>query len=108
MAIHWRLKTLLSTKHAIFSAVGLQKKIIKETGVRISLQNICNLINGRPDLLRLDTAELLCTTLHCQLKDFLEIKGKTGHKITPGKLSYKNTPLGKRTSQVPNPKDYTS
>lgn len=108
MAIHWRLKTLLSTKHAIFSAVGLQKKIIKETGIRISLQNICKLINRKPTLLRLETAEIICTALHCQLSAFLEIKGKTGHKITPCKLSYKNTPLGKRTSHVPNPKDYTS
>lgn len=107
MAVHWRLKTFLSTKHGIYRATQLQKRIVKKTGVLISLQNICNYLNTKPKAIRLKTLELIVTALECDLSDFLEIKPA---KTDPGetkKLSYQNTPISKRAvKNFPNPKEY--
>ncbi len=110
MAIQWRLKTYLATKHGIFGAVVFQKKIVKQTGVLISIQNLCNYLEKKPKSVRLKTIEIICTALDCELNDFCEVKPKPSEKLTdpPQKLSYKNTPHSKRgISQFPNPKDYS-
>lgn len=108
MAVHWKLKTFLSTQHGIFSATELRKLIAKRTGVIISLQNLCNLINGHPTLLSLKTMEIICTGLDCSLADFLSITpGQYKRPKENKKLSYKNTPLSKRGGpQFPTPQDY--
>lgn len=108
MAISWRLKTYLATKHGIYGAVALQKKITKKTGVLISVQNLCNFLERKPKMLRLETIELLVTALDCQLEDFCKIT-PSEIKVTssPRKLSYQNTPLSKRgVKSFPDPKDY--
>jgi DNA-binding Xre family transcriptional regulator len=105
--INWRLKTYLATSHGIFDATSLQKRIVKKTGVLISIQNLCNYIDKKPKSIRLKTVELIVTALECKLSDFLEIRPS---EITIGettKLSYQNTPLSKRAiSQFPDPKNY--
>jgi DNA-binding Xre family transcriptional regulator len=106
MAISWRLKTLLSTKYSIHSSTEFKKKIEEKTGVVISLQNVCNLVNKKPVAIRLETIEIICTTLECKLKDFLQIKEKEIIKKTKKKLSFKNTPHSKRTNHFPDPEDY--
>lgn len=108
MAINWKLKTYLATKHSIYSATELRKKISKTTGVIISIQQLCNIIN-RPSTIRLSTMEIICTALQCQLSDFLQIVGKKSRRPENSqKLSYKNTPLCKRShNHFPDPKDYS-
>ena len=108
MAVHWRLKTYLATKHGIYGAVCFQKKIAKKTGVLISVQNLCNLLETKPKMLRLETIELLVTALECKLEDFCQI---TPSEVKPlaslRKLSYQNTPLSKRgVKSFPDPEDY--
>ena len=110
MAIHWRLRTYLATRHGLFSAVDLQKKVTQATGVIISVQNLRAYMNEKPTLIPLKTIELLCTALQCELSDFCEVKPQpqiTG-KPTPKKLSFHNTPLKKRaTGQLfPDPTHY--
>lgn len=98
MAISWRLRTYLATKHGIFSAVTLQKKIILSTGVIISVQNLRTYLNEKPKLIPLKTIELLCTALQCELSAFCEVTPQpqvTG-KPQPKKLSFHNTPIKKR------------
>jgi DNA-binding Xre family transcriptional regulator len=98
MAITWRLRTLLATKHAVFSAVELQKKIARSTGVIISVQNLRSYLNKKPTQIPLKTMELICTALQCKLSDFCEIKPQpqaTGTLQTK-KLSFHNTPIKKR------------
>ncbi len=107
MAISWRLKTYLATKHGIYLATSLQKRIVKKTGVLISTQNLCNYINAKPKSIRLKTVELIVTALECELSDFLDIKPAQIPVGETKKLSYQNTPLTKRAvSQFPDPKNY--
>ena len=110
MAIHWRLRTYLATRHGIFHAVDFQKKITRATGIIISVQNLRTYLNDKPKLIPLKTVELICTTLQCELSAFCEVKPRapvTG-KTTPKKLAFHNTPLKKRTSGqlFPDPTHY--
>jgi DNA-binding Xre family transcriptional regulator len=100
MAISWRLRTFLATKHRIFSAVDFQKKIVTATGVIISVQNLRIYLNEKPKLIPLKTIELICSALQCELSDFCEVKPQPQvlGKLTPKKLSFHNTPIKKRTS----------
>lgn len=107
MAISWRLKTYLATKHGIYQATALQKRIAKKTGVLISTPNLRHYLNGKPKAIRLKTVELIVTALECELSDFLEIKPCDVAVGETKKLSYQNTPLSKRAvSQFPDPKNY--
>jgi DNA-binding Xre family transcriptional regulator len=108
MAINWRLKTYLSTTHSIYTIVDLKKLISKRTGIVISLQNLSNIVNKRPKQIRLETIEIICSALDCQLSDFLEVRSKKFSKYQDKKkLSYKNTPDCKRSiNMFPDPKDY--
>lgn len=113
MAIHWRLKSYVASQHGIYSGTRLRRRIAEKTGILISLQNICNYLNGKPKVLRLTTIELICTALGCELKDFCEIKGWTesqqasARTDAPKKLSFKNTPLAKRAGKTfPDPRNY--
>ena len=112
MSIHWRLKSYLATKHGIYGAVSFQKKIVKQTGTLISVQNLCNYLEKKPKNIPLQTIELFCTALNCELQDFCEVKPSTSTHSgsdTPKKLSYQNTPLTKRAARdFPDPKDYSS
>jgi DNA-binding Xre family transcriptional regulator len=109
MAIHWRLKTYLATKHGIFRPTEFQKLIVKKTGVLISLQNLCNYLNEKPKTLRLKTIELICSGLECELVDFCEIKPVEMKKNPEAirKLAYHNTPTSKRAvTDFPDPGEY--
>jgi hypothetical protein len=109
MAIHWRLKTYLATRHGIYGALALQKLIVKKTGVLISIQNLCNYLDKKPKVLPLKTMEILVTALECKLTDFCRITpAEFQSSSTPQKLSYQNTPLAKRAvKSFPDPQDYT-
>ena len=107
MAIHWRLKTYLAHQ-GIYSATGLQRKIVDKTGVLISIQNLCNYLNAKPRTLRLHTMELICTALDCELQAFCEVKSGIAKLAEVKKLAYGNTPPAKRAvKQFPDPKEYS-
>lgn len=108
MSIHWQFKSYLSQKHSIYSATQLQKKIIQKTGIIISLSNLCKLLRKKPALIRLETMEVICSALNCDLRAFMQVKPKTfKRRDEKKKLSYKNTPLSKRSiKNFPDPKDY--
>ncbi|MBC8548768.1 MAG: helix-turn-helix transcriptional regulator [Candidatus Brocadiales bacterium] len=108
MSVHWRLRSHLSQKHSIYNATSFQKKIIKKTGIIISLPNLCKMINKKPKIIRLETMEVICSALGCELHEFMEVKPKTyKDKEHTKKLSYKNTPHNKRgVKNFPDPKDY--
>ena len=93
--VKWTLKSFLSTKHQIYSVTELQKRIVKKTGVVISLAQLCKLVNGKPSLLRLSTVEIICSSLDAELTDFLQVGPKSMNPETKKKLSYKNTPKSK-------------
>lgn len=107
MAIHWRLKTYLATKHGIYRINTFQKLIVKKTGVLISQQNLCQYMKA-PKTLRLTTIEILCSALECELSDFCTVAPGSMKPDKPRKLSFQNTPLSKRAARnFPNPTDYS-
>ena len=108
MSTQWKLKTYLATKHKIYHATSLQRKIVNQTGVLISIQNLCNYLEKKPKRIPLRILELLITTLGCNLEDLLKITpAQVPAFSSPTKLSYQNTPHSKRaTHRFPNPQDY--
>jgi DNA-binding Xre family transcriptional regulator len=108
MSVSWQLKSFLSQKYSIYSATELQKKMAIKTGYVVSLPNLCKLINKKPKMIRLETMELICSTLDCALSDFLEVRQKKYKNAGERKkYSYINTPLSKRaTKSFPDPKNY--
>lgn len=106
MAITWKLKTLASSK-GIYRARDLQKRIAQKTGVLVSLQNICNLLNGKPQSVKLKTIEIICTTLDCKMSDFCDITAGKFDSSQTRKLSFRNTPQSSRgKADFPDPEDY--
>jgi len=109
MAIKWILKKYIKDKHSIDTAKTFKEKINKKTGVSVSLQNVCNLLSKSPNMIRLETMQILCDALDCRLSDFIEITPSKKNKLIERKLSYKNTPLSKRGLETfPDPKEYQS
>jgi DNA-binding Xre family transcriptional regulator len=107
MAIRWTFKQYLAAKHQVYTATELQKRVVKATGVVISVAQLCKLVNARPQQIRLETAEILCSALSCELHDFLKITAREMNPNKKRKLSYKNTPHSKIASRAfPSPADY--
>lgn len=107
MAVNWRLKTYLAKSHNIFKAADLRRKIIEETNIQISKQQICNLLNGKPKSIKLKTIEVICTALNCKLSDFCEVKFGKIKSDRLKKLSFETTTYKARCkSNLPNPRDY--
>lgn len=107
MAIHWSFKHYLASKHQIYTTTELQKKIVKETGIVISVAQLCKMVNARPKMIRFETIEILCSALSCELSDFLSIAAKKMNPEKKMKLSYKNTPRSKiGVREFPAPENY--
>lgn len=107
MSIHWRLKTYLATKHGIFTATELQKKIVEKTNILISLPTLCRYCHKKPKSIPLATVELICTALNCSLSDFCDVQPMKKSRSKKKKLSYKNTPHSKRVqNSYPDPSHY--
>lgn len=105
--IRWRLKSVLSEKHQIYSVTDLQKLIVKKTGIVISVANLCKYVNRQPKMIRLETIEIICTALECELSSILKVSPKAFDPEKKSKLSFKNTPKAKiAIKSFPEPKDY--
>jgi DNA-binding Xre family transcriptional regulator len=105
--VKWRFKTYLAEKHQIYSMTALQKKIVKKTGIAISVAQLCKLVNKTPTMLRLSTMEIICSSLDCELNDFLQVTPKIMNPDKVRKLSFKNTPKSKiGIKNFPSPADY--
>jgi DNA-binding Xre family transcriptional regulator len=107
MAIQWTFKIYLAKNHQIYTVTELQKIIVKKTGVVISVANLCKYVNGRPKMIRLETALVICSALECELSHFLLISPAKMNPDKKKKLSFKNTPKNKiAVSAFPSPSDY--
>lgn len=112
MAVQWRLRALIAQKFQIYRLMEIQKKIIDRSGIKISLQQLSEIVNKRPKSLKISTIEIICTALDCNLSDFCEVRpsqsiAKKRKKIR--KLSASNAPISKRNiREFPDPNDYQS
>ncbi|HYJ84874.1 MAG TPA: helix-turn-helix transcriptional regulator [Pyrinomonadaceae bacterium] len=72
MPIKWILRDLLRQLE-IKKASEISRIIYDRTGYRISTQAVCDLLNDKPKMLRLDTAQAFCDAFGLRLGDFCEI-----------------------------------
>jgi putative transcriptional regulator len=105
--IQWKLKAKLAEKYQVYTVTDLQKLIVKKTGVAISVANLCKYVNRQPKMIRLETIEVICSALDCELSSFLKVGPKAFKSNRTRKLSFKNTPKSKiGTKSFPEPVDY--
>ena len=105
--IRWKLKTVMTEKYQIYSVTDLQKLIAKKTGIVISVANLCKLVNRPPKMIRLETMEIICSALECELSSILKVGPKAFNPEKKSKLSFKNTPKSKIAKKgFPEPRDY--
>lgn len=82
MPIKWnlreRLKQLEMTK-----ASEISRTIYDRTEYRISTQAVCDLLNDKPKMIRLDTAQAFCDAFGLQLGDFCQIVPSPQRKLQP-------------------------
>jgi DNA-binding Xre family transcriptional regulator len=77
MPVVWKLKKWLVVEHDIYRPSQLQSLLAEKAGVRLSLQAISALINGKPNALRFQTIQALCDALNCKLSDFCDVLPST-------------------------------
>lgn len=105
--IRWKLKRVMADKHQVYSVTELQKLIVKKTGVVISVSNLCKYVNRQPKMIRLETMEIICSALECELSSILKVAPKAFNPERKSKLSFKNTPKSKiGIKTFPEPRDY--
>ncbi len=105
--IRWNLRRMMAEKNQIYSVTELQVLIVKKTGVVISVANLCKYVNKQPKMIRLETMEIICSALDCELSSLLKVAPKSFNPERKTKLSFKNTPKAKiGTKNFPEPRDY--
>lgn len=70
--IEWRLKDILLEQN-IRNSHELSKALRETLGISISQQTFSKLMSKQPAMIRLETAQYLCTFLNMPLSAFLEI-----------------------------------
>jgi DNA-binding Xre family transcriptional regulator len=77
MAFEWNLRKWLAVERDIYKPSQLQALILERTGVQLSIQAVSTLMNSKPSALRIQTIQVLCDTLECDLCDFCNITHST-------------------------------
>ena len=72
MPINWNLRERLR-QLGITKAAEISRTIYDRTQYRISTQAVCDLLNDKPKMIRLDTAQAFCDAFGLQLGDFCQI-----------------------------------
>jgi len=73
MPVEWNFKKWLVVERNIYRPSELQELIAERTGVRLSLQAITALVNGKPSGMRFQTMQAVCNTLNCNICEFFSI-----------------------------------
>lgn len=72
MSFKWTLREVLAQRG--FSKASHISRIIQErTRYRISAQAVCELLNGEPKMLRLETAQAFCDAFGLRVSEFCEM-----------------------------------
>lgn len=80
MSVRWTLRDWLKNERGVSRAVEVRRLILERTGYRLSNQAVCDLLNGPPKMLRLDTVQAICEAFYCRLGDFCEVSPGTKQK----------------------------
>jgi hypothetical protein len=79
MPVVWTLRDLLKQR-GITRASHVSKIVYERTGYRLSTQAVCDLLNGEPKMIRLETAQALCDSFYFRISDFFEMMPAAARK----------------------------
>jgi DNA-binding Xre family transcriptional regulator len=85
MPMIWKLREWLRSERDITRAAEVSRIILERTGRRLSTQAICDLLNDKPRMLRLETIQAICDALSCRLSDFCEVIPAPTIRLPPEK-----------------------
>jgi hypothetical protein len=79
MPVVWNLRELLK-QCGITRACHVSKIIHERTGYRLSTQAVCDLLNGEPKMIRLETAQAFCDAFYFRMSEFFEMMPAAARK----------------------------
>ena len=78
MPANWKLRELLRER-GVKSASEISR-VLEENDYQLSIQAVCDLLNGQPKMIRLETIQAICDSFYIRLSDFLEILPSAARK----------------------------
>ncbi|HUS12446.1 MAG TPA: helix-turn-helix transcriptional regulator [Pyrinomonadaceae bacterium] len=72
MPVIWNLRGRLKER-GITRASEISRIIRERTGYHLSVQAVCDLLNGEPKMVRIETIEAFCDAFYFRLSDFFEV-----------------------------------
>jgi DNA-binding Xre family transcriptional regulator len=72
MKMTWRLREFLAER-GFRRASHISRIIAERTGYKLSTQAVCDLLNGPPKMLRVETIQAICDAFYCRLADFCDV-----------------------------------
>lgn len=72
MPATWKLRNLLKER-GVNCASEISRIVREQTGYQLSVQAVCDLLNGQPKMIRLKTIQALCDAFYFRLSDCLEV-----------------------------------
>jgi DNA-binding Xre family transcriptional regulator len=72
MAVIWNLRGWLKER-GVKRASEVSRIVLERTGYKLSVQAVCDLLNGQPKMIRIETTQALCDAFYCRLSDFFEV-----------------------------------
>ncbi len=108
MSFEWNLRKWLAVERDIYKPSQLQALIVERTGVRLSIQAVSTLMNSKPSALRIQTIQVLCDALECNLCDFCNITYDSTQSQQKRRAAAGSTPrrLYGNKASVPSPPDH--
>jgi putative transcriptional regulator len=79
MPTNWKLRELLKER-GVKSASEISRSVRDQTGYQLSIQAICDLLNAKPRMIRLETIQAICDSFYIRLSDFLEVLPSAAQK----------------------------
>src|SRR5215213_1188103 len=79
MPTNWKLRELLKER-GVKSASEISRSIRDQTGYQLSIQAVCDLLNAKPRMIRLETIQAICDSFYIRLSDFLEVLPSAAQK----------------------------
>ncbi len=103
MSFEWNLRKWLAVERDIYKPSQLQALIVERTGVQLSIQAVSTLMNSKPSALRIQTIQVLCDALDCNLCDFCNITYTNTHAQQKRRSAVGETPRRLYGNKAPKP-----
>jgi DNA-binding Xre family transcriptional regulator len=82
MALRWKLRAYLETRHGIFRAADVSRLIQAATGYAITPEACAKLLDGEPRAFKVSTIQAICNTFYCRLNEILDCEPEMDNRPT--------------------------